>query len=256
MDINMFVLFFIAVAIVYISFHTPELSIMEDMTDEELEGTEFKTKNAIAFFICASVMLVFLYKVIDTIGTYLEFFIAIICSLSVGTIIEELMINFFSKKLFPLTGKASELKQFLIPIPWVGKCIGTMNWLDAVTMTSGLIISLAWFFTKNWVLNNVLGICMCFTFLKTIRMNKLLPGLLLLCLLFGYDIFWVFYSTNFTENGDSVMVKVATGFDAPIKILMPHISLWDYPSENCSLLGLGDIVIPGIYIGFLIRFGR
>ena len=52
------------------------------------------------------------------------------------------------------------------------------------------------------------------------------------------------------------MVKVATGFDVPIKLLMPHITERDYPTTNCSLLGLGDIVVPGMYIGFLIRFGK
>ena len=51
------------------------------------------------------------------------------------------------------------------------------------------------------------------------------------------------------------MVEVATGFDAPIKLLMPKLTS-NYPTSSCSLLGLGDIVIPGVYIGFLIRFGR
>ena len=51
------------------------------------------------------------------------------------------------------------------------------------------------------------------------------------------------------------MVAVATKFDVPAKLLMPHISN-DYPTKNCSMLGLGDIVVPGIYMGFLIKFGR
>ena len=41
---------------------------------------------------------------------------------------------------------------------------------------------------------------MALTFLKTIRLNKLLPGVLLLGLLFLYDIFWVFYSTKLSYN--------------------------------------------------------
>ena len=52
------------------------------------------------------------------------------------------------------------------------------------------------------------------------------------------------------------MVAVATKIDAPIKLLMPHILDQDYPTSQCSLIGLGDIVIPGVFIGFLIRFGR
>ncbi len=52
------------------------------------------------------------------------------------------------------------------------------------------------------------------------------------------------------------MVTVAVGIEAPIKLLMPHISIKDFPTNTCSMLGLGDIVIPGLFIGFLIRFGR
>ena len=51
------------------------------------------------------------------------------------------------------------------------------------------------------------------------------------------------------------MVEVATKFDIPAKLLMPRIST-DFPTASCSMLGLGDIVVPGVYIGFLIKFGR
>jgi len=61
------------------------------------------------------------------------------------------------------------------------------------------------------------------------RLNKLLPGLILLSLLFFYDIFWVFGSKLFTKDGKSVMVEVATGFDGPIKLLMPLILPYDRP---------------------------
>lgn len=49
------------------------------------------------------------------------------------------------------------------------------------------------------------------------------------------------------------MVVVATGLDIPIKIVMPHLTA-DFPTSACSLLGLGDILIPGIFICFMARF--
>ena len=53
--------------------------------------------------------------------------------------------------------------------------------------------------------------------------------------LFFYDIFWVF--------GTDVMVTVAKSFDAPIKLLFPKDL---FAAElQYSMLGLGDIVIPG-----------
>ena len=50
------------------------------------------------------------------------------------------------------------------------------------------------------------------------------------------------------------MVAVATGLDIPIKLVMPHITN-NYPNAACSILGLGDILIPGIFISFMTRFG-
>lgn len=119
--------------------------------------------------------------------------------------------------------------------------------------TIGLGLSIAWYITKKWWLNNILGLLLAITFLKTIRLTTMVPGLLLLGLLFFYDIFWVFISPVFT-GGSSVMLVVATGLDIPIKIVMPHLTN-AYPTSACSLLGLGDILIPGIFIGFMARFG-
>jgi minor histocompatibility antigen H13 len=57
--------------------------------------------------------------------------------------------------------------------------------------------------------------------------------------LFLYDIWWVF--------GTEVMVSVARDFNAPIKILWPKdLGAVD---SGFTLLGLGDIVLPG-YVRF------
>ena len=49
-----------------------------------------------------------------------------------------------------------------------------------------------------------------------------------------------------------VMVSVAKGLNAPVKILFPKkLGVTPIP---CSMLGLGDIVIPGIFIALLLRF--
>jgi hypothetical protein len=62
----------------------------------------------------------------------------------------------------------------------------------------GIVLSLSWYFTHNWVLNNILAILLALTFLKTLRLTTMVPGLVLLGLLFFYDIFWVFLSPMFT----------------------------------------------------------
>jgi hypothetical protein len=132
--------------------------------------------------------------------------------------------------------------------------LGEVTVASLIGTATGTILSVAWLFTKSWFLNNILAFFLALTFLKTLRLTSLMPGIILLGLLFFYDIFWVFISPYFTTGGKSVMVAVATGLDIPIKLVMPHISI-DYPTSNCSLLGLGDILIPGIFIIFMARFG-
>lgn len=76
-----------------------------------------------------------------------------------------------------------------------------------------------------------------------IALDSFFTGFILLSGLFAYDIFWVF--------GTDVMVSVAKNFDAPIKMLFPRS--WGEKMEF-SMLGLGDIVIPGIFIALCLKY--
>ena len=52
------------------------------------------------------------------------------------------------------------------------------------------------------------------------------------------------------------MVKVATGVKGPIKFVFPKSlpAPNEYTREYYSMLGLGDVVIPGFFIAFLLAF--
>ena len=75
-------------------------------------------------------------------------------------------------------------------------------------------------------------------------MGTFRTGALLLSLLVFYDIFFVF--------GTDVMITVAKNIDAPIKLMFPR-DLTAVPPQY-SILGLGDIVIPGIFMSLCLRF--
>ena len=62
--------------------------------------------------------------------------------------------------------------------------------------------------------------------------------------LFFYDIFWVY--------GTDVMLTVAKSVDAPIKLMFPADLTVD--PIKFSMLGLGDIVIPGIFVALCVRY--
>merc|ERR1711962_93459 len=119
--------------------------------------------------------------------------------------------------------------------------------IDLVCLLVSAVFGLWYLVAKHWIANNVFGLAFSLTGIEVLHLNSFPIGCILLGGLFVYDIFWVF--------GTDVMVTVATSFKAPIKLLFPM----DFMErglfgKNMAMLGLGDIVIPGIFIALILRF--
>lgn len=122
--------------------------------------------------------------------------------------------------------------------PYVGK--------NVIVGLSCIAVGVLYFYTdKHWMLTNVFGISIAVMAIQAMIVGNFPTGAMLLSGLFFYDIFWVF--------GTDVMVSVATNIDGPIKILFPQSPI-RRTTDRLSLLGLGDIVIPGFYIAMLLVF--
>jgi len=91
------------------------------------------------------------------------------------------------------------------------------------------------------------GLAFAINGVELLHLNSIVTGCILLGGLFVYDVFWVF--------GTDVMVTVAKSFEAPIKLVFPQDFLErGVFGTHFAMLGLGDIVIPGIFIALLLRF--
>uniref|UniRef100_A0A6I8NRA0 Signal peptide peptidase-like 2B n=1 Tax=Ornithorhynchus anatinus TaxID=9258 RepID=A0A6I8NRA0_ORNAN len=114
-----------------------------------------------------------------------------------------------------------------------------------------------------WVLQDALGIAFCLYMLKTIRLPTFKGCTLLLMVLFIYDVFFVFITPFLTKSGTSIMVEVAAGPSdsathekLPMVLKVPRLNasplaLCDRPF---SLLGFGDILVPGLLVAYCHRF--
>ena len=109
-----------------------------------------------------------------------------------------------------------------------------------------------WLYTKNWLLNNIIAILFVQCLIRIIRVKSLMIGTLLLSALFIYDVFWVFFSAS--VFGSNVMVTVATNLELPIKILIPYFN--PRPTSQCTLIGVGDLVMPGLVIAFSYKVSK
>lgn len=119
---------------------------------------------------------------------------------------------------------------------------------DLVAFIVAAFVVYLYFQERHWTLNNILGICFCLQGIERFSLGTYKIGAILLVGLFFYDIFWVF--------GTDVMVTVAKNLNGPIKLLFPRTLIPDEETGkiDLSLLGLGDIVIPGFFLSLLLRF--
>lgn len=143
-----------------------------------------------------------------------------------------------------------------------------------VTAT-GMVVAMivvGWLLSGSWILNNILASCMCVAFLSHVRMPNVRACAVLMAGLVVYDVFWVFLSEGvfgsnvMTEtaqkkadnpfyrleevivgNNESTMYAAKT-LELPMKLIFPQdLSLGDVSSTaGHSMLGCGDIVIPGL----------
>ncbi|NXE39566.1 SPP2B protein, partial [Ptilorrhoa leucosticta] len=129
-------------------------------------------------------------------------------------------------------------------------------------------VSVVWGIFRNedqwaWVLQDALGIAFCLYMLKTIRLPTFKGCTLLLLVLFVYDVFFVFITPFLTKTGESIMVEVAAGPSdsathekLPMVLKVPRLN--SSPLALCdrpfSLLGFGDILVPGLLVAYCHRF--
>ncbi|XP_067563853.1 minor histocompatibility antigen H13 isoform X5 [Pseudorca crassidens] len=118
---------------------------------------------------------------------------------------------------------------------------------DLVCLGLSSVVGVWYLLRKHWIANNLFGLAFSLNGVELLHLNNVSTGCILLGGLFIYDVFWVF--------GTNVMVTVAKSFEAPIKLVFPQDLLEKgLEADNFAMLGLGDIVIPGIFIALLLRF--
>eukprot|EP01062_Namystynia_karyoxenos_P070071 TRINITY_DN65457_c0_g1_i1.p1 TRINITY_DN65457_c0_g1~~TRINITY_DN65457_c0_g1_i1.p1 ORF type:complete len:401 (+),score=141.20 TRINITY_DN65457_c0_g1_i1:87-1289(+) len=125
------------------------------------------------------------------------------------------------------------------PIPSISS--GVLGGLVAVAL------SVTWWFTRWFVITDIICIGLCISAIEVIKLPNFTTASIMLWGLFIYDIWWVF--------GTEVMVSVARKVEAPMLIKLPRNFLeYPYEAKNMTMLGLGDIVIPGFFIALCYRY--
>lgn len=223
-------------------FFTPVLPLImgsrraEKMVMEKASES-MNMKNAVSMTVIGSIVLLGLYLFIKFISADYVQYVLLCYFIFVGSVGVSELFDFVFEKF------ASKEKFVLFTVPVINYKLETSK-AEILGMTVGAVISIAWAITRHWMLNNFLAMCLTIVAVGELTAPSVKIGGVMLIGLFLYDIFWVF--------GSEVMITVATNIDGPIKFIFPKDGHLFFP-EKVSLLGLGDIAIPGIYIALMKR---
>ncbi|MEQ2218693.1 hypothetical protein XENOCAPTIV_006891, partial [Xenoophorus captivus] len=96
--------------------------------------------------------------------------------------------------------------------------------------------------SQHWIANNLFGLAFALNGVELLHLNNVSTGCILLGGLFVYDVFWLSFQPD-------------SCFCLCLPVVFPQDLLEKgLEASNFAMLGLGDIVIPGIFIALLLRF--
>lgn len=207
---------------------------------DEDDGQELKMSNALGFVVGASVGLLIMFYFIMVLSKVMLVGVSIVSCLAFIFLVEP-----YLEKCLPESLLRSEINI---------SYLGGVNWLTIVEMPIGVGMVVLWLVCRNtwkyaWFLNDILAFSICVLMISSVKITNMKVATVLLCGILCYDVFWVYLSSYFF--GKNVMVTVAGGIDLPIKIVIPY-----FKGIGTSMIGLGDMVLPGLLTGFCLRFDR
>jgi len=210
----------------------------------------------IFFVLCMCSMLVLLYFFFDQLVYVIMTMFCLASSLAMYSCLEPLVMASYQVSCLPV---------LRLPRCNLYLCVLQLELRQLVLLLASLGTAATWFIFRksdwSWIIQDMLGIMFSINMLKVLRLPSLKICTILLSALFFYDIFFVFITPLFMEGGKSVMVEVATGHSSdeqlPMVLKVPHLST--DPSRVCyvntySLLGFGDILVPGLLLSYAHSF--
>ncbi|XAR54054.1 hypothetical protein NMG60_11029043 [Bertholletia excelsa] len=228
--------------------------LLKDASDEILttEGTnpggvvDISTTSAILFVVVASCFLIMLYKLMSF--WFIEVLVVLFCIGGTEGLLTCSVALLSSFRWFEQAAGS------FVKVP----LLGAVSYLTLAISPFCIAFAIVWAVFRRisfaWIGQDILGIALIITVLQIIRIPNLKVGTVLLSCAFLYDIFWVFVSKRWFH--ESVMIVVARGDNSGedgIPMLLKIPRMFD-PWGGFSIIGFGDIILPGLLVAFSLRY--
>ncbi|KAG6548658.1 hypothetical protein Mapa_009812 [Marchantia paleacea] len=215
-----------------------------DQEQDDKDVVDISVASAVLFLVMASGFLLLLYKFMS--DWFLLLLVILFCIGGVEGL--QTCLTAFLSRWFPHAASS------YVNLPY----FGTVSALTLVVSPFCITFAVLWACFRHlsfaWIAQDILGISLILTVLQIVRLPNIKVSTVLLSCAFLYDIFWVFISPVFFH--ESVMIVVARGDKSGgegIPMLLKVPRLFD-PWGGYSIIGFGDILLPGLLVAFCLRY--
>ncbi|XP_048541051.1 signal peptide peptidase-like 5 [Triticum urartu] len=200
--------------------------------------------SAMMFVVVASCFLIMLYKLMS--AWFIDLLVVIFC---IGGVegLQTCLVAVLSRWFTSAAGS-------FVKVPF----FGAISYLTMAISPFCVVFAVLWAiyrqFPYAWIAQDILGIALIVTVIQIVRVPNLKVGSVLLSCAFLYDIFWVFVSKSLFH--ESVMIAVARGDNTDedgVPMLLKIPRMFD-PWGGYSIIGFGDILLPGLVVAFALRY--
>ncbi|KAI9261276.1 signal peptide peptidase-domain-containing protein [Helicostylum pulchrum] len=161
-----------------------------------------------------------------------------------------------AKRLLP-DSCLSSFEKYKLTFSKRGKrlCYLNVTVIHALVLAVSVVMAVIYAATQHWLIGNLFAISIAINSVAFLAVDSFFTGFLLLLGMLAYDVFWLF--------GTDIMQKVSDALEsAPTSIVWPrniNTYLFDKllkADQYFTMFGLGDIIVPGIFIAYCLRFDR
>jgi len=238
-----------------------------DVEYADNDAQQFTSKNAGIWLIVTTAWLLLLYCLYDYLVYIMIGIFCIFGASAMATVIYNfILVNFECTENVTCPTRDVRRWKFCDFIPQLF-CRSGFPVAGVILAVFCLSLSVTWFIFRHsswaWILQDIIGFFFCIFTISELHLPNFKLLTLLLVGFCVYDVFMVYITPYLTPKGDSIMVSVATGGSHPEKLpflfLVPHLAVSELHSVcniglSYSMLGFGDIIIPGFLGGYCAYF--
>ncbi|KAG1381795.1 hypothetical protein G6F61_002848 [Rhizopus arrhizus] len=224
--------------------------------EEDKRMHVLSTQHALAFPIIGSIAIFYTYLALKSIDPeYINEGMTIATSV-LSTALFSNTILLVAKNNMPRTW-SSKIENYQLSFSRQGEevCHIHITIVHFFILTISILLSVTYAVTQHWMIGDLFAICLIINITGFLTIDSFWTGAILMFGMLMHDVLWI--------SGSETIISVSESFsNAPMNIVWPrHIETFvlnklAHENQLFTMFSITDIIIPGIFIAYCLRFDR